>query len=124
MSGPEVKHMFARKERGFVLVATSLAALFLVGAAGLAVDIGRMYVARSETQSFVDSAALSATAELDNTSAGITNALTTVGNNPKRWQFGTSAFTDVVTRFANSDAATATWLAAGSLPSPPTGYNF
>ena len=63
--------MAVRRERGFVLVATSLAALFLLGAAGLAVDIGRMYVARSETQSFVDSAALSAATELDDTAAGI-----------------------------------------------------
>jgi Flp pilus assembly protein TadG len=116
--------MFDRKERGFVLVATSLSALFLLGAAGLAVDIGRMYVARSETQSFVDSAALSAAEQLDDTTAGINKALTAITNNPKRWQFGTSAFTDVVTRFANSDPATATWLAAGSLPSPPAGYNF
>ena len=63
--------MYARKERGFVLVTTSLAAVFLLGMAGLAIDIGRMYVARSETQSFVDSASLDATAQLDDTAPGI-----------------------------------------------------
>ena len=115
--------MCARKERGFVLVTTSLAALFLLGMAGLAIDIGRMYVARSETQSFVDSASLEATAQLDDTPAGIGRAVDAVNGNPKRWQFGTSTFTDVKTEFTNSDSPAATWLAAGSVPSPPTGYN-
>jgi Flp pilus assembly protein TadG len=110
------------RERGFVLVATSLAALFLLGAAGLAVDIGRMYVARSETQSFVDSASLAAAAQLDDTTAGVTRALNAVSNNPKRWQFGNSAFTDVQTVMATSSSGP--WLAGGSLPSPPTGYYY
>src|SRR5690242_14215953 len=92
----------ASREHGFVLVATSLAALFLLGAAGLAIDIGRMYVARNEAQSFVDSASLAAAAQLDDTPGGLGRALDAVSNNPKRWQFGTSTFPDVETVMANS----------------------
>ena len=109
-------------ERGFVLVATSLAALFLLGAAGLAIDIGRMYVARSEAQSFVDSAALSAASQLDDTTGGITRAVNGVNNNPKRWQFGTSTFGKVQILIGTSPAGP--WLAPGSVPSPPTGYYY
>jgi len=112
----------ASRERGFVLVATSLAAMFLLGAAGLAIDVGRMYVARSEAQSFVDSASLAAAAELDDTPGGVSRALGAVNNNPKRWQFGNSAFTDVETLLGTSPAGP--WVAAGSVPSPPTAYYF
>ena len=44
--------------RGYVLVALTLALVFLLSICGLAVDIGRMYITKSEAQSFVDSAAL------------------------------------------------------------------
>jgi Flp pilus assembly protein TadG len=110
------------RRSGFVLVATSLMAVFLISAAGLAIDIGRMYVAQSETQTFVDSASLGAALQLDDTTAGVTRALAAVGANPKRWQFGNSAFTNVSTEF--SKTAAGPWLAANSLASPPTGYRF
>ena len=113
--------MRAPRERGFVLVATSLAAMFLLGAAGLAIDIGRMYVARNEAQSFVDSASLAAAAQLDDTGGGVTRAVSAVDNNPKRWQFGTARSEDVQTLIASSAAGP--WLAPGSVPSPPAGYH-
>ena len=94
--------------------------MFLLGAAGLAIDVGRMYVARNEAQGFVDSAALAAAAQLDDTNGGVTRAVSAVANNPKRWQFGTSTFTDVQTLMAASPNGP--WLAPGSLPSPPVGY--
>jgi len=46
----------------------------LLGAVGLAVDLGRMYIVKGEAQTFADSAALAAVLELDSTSAGITRA--------------------------------------------------
>ncbi len=48
----------------------------LIGLAGLAIDIGRMYVIRAELQSFTDAAALSAALELNGTDAGIARART------------------------------------------------
>ena len=80
-------------QRGYILVAVSLGLVFLLGAGGLAIDIGRMYIAKSETQAFADSAAFAATLQLDGTATGITRAQTAVNNNPKKWQFQNHAFT-------------------------------
>jgi len=87
--------------------------------AGLAVDIGRMYVTKSEAQSFVDSAAFSAALQLDGTSAGITRAQSAVANNPKKWEFQNDSFTNVQTAFATS--STGPWVAN---PNPATNYYF
>ncbi len=106
-------------QRGYVLIALSLGLVFILGMAGLAVDIGRMYVTKSEAQSFADSAAFSAALQLDGTSAGITRATTAVANNPKQWQFQTSAFTNVQTAFATS--STGPWA---TNPNPATNYYY
>jgi Flp pilus assembly protein TadG len=107
------------RQRGYVLIALSLGLVFILGMAGLAVDIGRMYVTKSEAQSFVDSAAFSAALQLDGTAAGITRATTAVANNPKQWQFQTTAFTNVTTMFGTS--STGPWVAN---PNPAPNYYF
>src|SRR5579872_2513915 len=106
-------------QRGYVLIALTLGLVFILGMAGLAVDIGRMYVTKSEAQSFVDSAAFSGALQLDGTAAGITRAQTAVGNNPKKWEFQNDAFTNVQTAFGTS--STGPWVAN---PSPATNYYF
>ena len=109
-----------RGERGYYLVALTLAMVFLPGAVGLAIDIGRMYIAKSEAQSFVDSAALYAAAQLDGTSNGLALAQAAVVSEPKKWGFGNNAFTGVQTSFGTS--STGPWDAVP--PTPPTGYYF
>src|SRR5579864_1167533 len=108
-----------RFEKGYVLIALSLGLVFILGMAGLAVDIGRMYVTKSEAQSFADTAAFSAALELDGTNAGITRATNVVSNNPKKWEFQNDAFTNVTTTFAT--ASTGPWV---SNPNPATNYYF
>ncbi len=90
--------------RGFVLVAVSLALLTLLGATGLAVDIGRMYAARSEGQTFTDIAALRAVLQLNGTTDGIDAAVTAAQQTPKHWNFGTVAFApgDIDVRFGET----------------------
>jgi hypothetical protein len=61
-----------------------------------------MYIVKSETQAFADSASFAATLQLDGTATGITRAQTAVTNNPKK-----SAFTNVTTSFAT--ASTGPW---------------
>ena len=63
-----------RSERGYILIATSLSIIFLLGVLGLALDIGRMFVAKNEAQVYVDSASSAPAKQLDGTSAGITRA--------------------------------------------------
>src|ERR1700731_1184828 len=83
------------RRRGYILVALSLGVVFLLGMAGMAIDIGRMYITKSEAQSFADTAAFAAALELDGTAAGVTRAQTAVANNPKKWQFQNDSFTGV-----------------------------
>src|SRR5260370_15382273 len=78
---PMRKHdriLHGRGERGFYLVTLTLALGFLLGAVGLAIDIGRMYIVKSEVQSFVDSAALYGAAQLDGASNGLALAKTAI----------------------------------------------
>jgi Flp pilus assembly protein TadG len=105
---------------GYILVALSLGLVFLLGMAGLAIDVGRMYIVKSETQSFADSASFGAAVQLDGTATGITRAQTAVSTNPKKWQFQNSAFTNVTTSFAT--ASTGPWTTTP--PNPPTGYYY
>ncbi len=101
-------------------MATSLGLLFLLGTAGLAIDIGRMYITKNEAQAYVDSAALAAVRQLDGTAAGITRALAAVNTDISKWRFETSPFTNVSTTFSTSDTGTFT----ATPPNPPTDYYF
>jgi len=107
------------QRRGYILVSLTVSLVFLLSMAGLAIDIGRMYVARSEGQSFVDSAALAAVTKLDGTSYGITAAQNAVTNDPKQWGFGLKSFSGVTTTFATS--VSGPWVAN---PSPASNYYF
>jgi Flp pilus assembly protein TadG len=60
--------------KGFVLLTMGLGTVALLGACGLAFDVGRMYIVRNELQVFADSAALAAAIRLDGTSTGIQRA--------------------------------------------------
>jgi len=81
----------------------------LIGVAGLAIDIGRMYVIRAELQSFTDAAALTAALSLDGTSAGLARARTAAtrlaeGPHAMRWDMGTQPISHVVTSFSANQA--------------------
>lgn len=102
-----------------MLIALSLGLVFILGMAGLAVDVGRMYVTKSEAQSFVDSAAFAAALQLDGTAGGITRAQNAVTANPKRWQFQNDSFTNVTTAFSTSQNGP--WV---TNPGNPANYYF
>ena len=59
------------RRRGFVLVTMALTTAGVFGIVGLAVDIGRMFIAKNETQVYCDAAALAGAMALDGTAAGI-----------------------------------------------------
>lgn len=101
----------SRAERGFVLIATSIAITLLLGLAGLAIDIGRMYVIRAELQSFTDAAALKAALSIDGTAAGLARARggaaqLAQGPHAMRWDMGTQPINNIATTFS---ADQATW---------------
>lgn len=108
-----------RGTRGYILVATAFSAMFLLGALGLAVDIGRMYVAKNEAQQYVDSASLAAAQQLDGTAAGITRANSAVSGDAGKWQFDTQTFSNVSVGYGTSVSGP---FAAS--PANPAGYNY
>jgi Flp pilus assembly protein TadG len=72
----------------------------LLGVAGLAIDLGRMYVIRAELQSFTDAAALSAARAFDGSAASLDRAKASAqslaeGPHAMRWDMGTEAITHV-----------------------------
>jgi uncharacterized membrane protein len=88
------------KNRGFVLIAMSVALVLLLAVMGMAFDFGRIYIARNEAQVFTDAAAMSAAAKLDGTDAGLDRARQAVARLPMRWNLGTQSFTGVVVEFS------------------------
>ncbi len=81
----------------------------LLGLAGLAIDIGRMYVIRAELQSFTDAAALSAALALNGTDSGVARARTGAGRlaagpHAMRWDMGTQPITNIATSFSSDQS--------------------
>src|SRR5262249_21774204 len=99
-------------ERGFTLLAAGLCAVALFGAAGLAVDIGRMYITKNEAQTYSDAAAISAAIELDGTAAGLNRADAAVAASTNKWNFAPTAFSGTVTEYS-ADGLTG-WAASAS----------
>lgn len=105
------------RERGFVLITMAVSAIALIAILGLSVDVGRMFIAKNETQAYCDAAALSAALALDGTTGGITNAKTAVANSTNSWNLDTASVTSPTVTFATSLAGP--WVAS---PNPATGY--
>ena len=114
---PEIPTMQNRKDRGFVLITMGMTVIALVGVLGIAVDVGRMFIAKNETQAFCDSAALAAALSLDGTTVGITAAQTALANSTNSWNLDTTAVASPTLVFATSLAGP--WIAN---PNPATGY--
>lgn len=113
------------RRRGFVLIAFTLSALFLLGVTGLAFDVGRMYVTRSEGQAFVDSAALAGVLQLDGTKDGLLAAELAAQENRdqrKRWAFNTESFSTPEVTFSNQ--AGSGFVQRALVPDPPVGYKY
>lgn len=107
-----------QKRSGFVLIIMTAASIAMVGALGLAVDMGRLFIIKNETQHFCDSAALAAVLKIDGTSTGISNAKAAATSLADNWNFGTTTVSSPTVEFATT--STGTWTNAP--PNPPTGY--
>ena len=64
----------ARSQKGFVLIVTCIVLAILIALAALGIDVGRMYVIKSELQAFADAAALNAAIQMDGTDQGLERA--------------------------------------------------
>nr|WP_057927394.1 TadE/TadG family type IV pilus assembly protein [Burkholderia ambifaria] len=61
---PKLKRRGLHRQRGAVAIIVGLALAVLIGAVGLALDLGKLYVTRSELQNSADACALSAARDL------------------------------------------------------------
>jgi hypothetical protein len=101
-----------QRQSGFVLITMAAACIAMLGALGLAVDMGRIFIAKSETQAYVDAQAVAAALQLDGADTGITNAINavTVSTNSwnysstNRWNFDTSTISSPTVDFASAEA--------------------
>src|SRR5207245_11727189 len=101
-------------EQGFTLLASAVCSVVLIASAGLAVDMGRMYITKNEAQSYADAAAVSAALKLNGTAYGLTQADAAVTASPNSWAFSTTALGAATTA---RGAATAPQYSAAGLAS-------
>lgn len=106
--------MQGHQRRGFVLVTAGIMLLVLVGALGLVFDLGRLYIFKSEAQTWADSAAIRAALCLDGTRNGLTLGATAALSTPGKWGFSSTAFTTGAVVFSTSVAGP--WVAAATAP--------
>lgn len=66
---------FKSRQQGAVAIIVALSLVALVGMLGLVLDLGHLYVTKTELQNAADSAALSGAKELNGSLAGINNAI-------------------------------------------------
>ncbi|MBI1788807.1 MAG: hypothetical protein HYR60_14810 [Acidobacteria bacterium] len=108
----------SKSEQGFVLVATAVCVIAVVGMIGLAIDLGRVYIAKNEAHTYSDLTALAAAQQLDGTQAGLTRARSAVANSPMRWNMNTQSFQGTTVEFSNDLAG---WSAN---PASPAGVRY
>jgi uncharacterized membrane protein len=99
-----------RQERGFAVVASVVFGVVLFGMAGLAIDLGRMYIAKNEAQTYADGAALAAAMQLDGTPSCLTRADAAVSAQLNKWNFSTTTFGGTVREYS-ADGSTG-WAAS------------
>jgi len=119
---PEFTYMLedtvhTHRKQGYVLVTMACAGFALMGAVGLAIDMGRLYTVKTETQAYTDAAALAAAMQMDGTAAGITAAKAAVTNTNNTWGFNTKTMSTPTVEFATSSSG-----AYSSNPGSPAGY--
>jgi Flp pilus assembly protein TadG len=98
------------------------ASVVLFGCLGLAVDVGRMYIAKNEAQGYADAAALAAALKLDGTATGVTAAKNAATGLADKWNFMTSSFSGTIVEVSTTN--TGPWTNATSPPSPATDYSY
>jgi Flp pilus assembly protein TadG len=105
-----------KSQRGMVLMTMAVCAIAMIGAMGLAIDLGHIFIVKNETQAYVDAAAIAAALQIDGTTAGITRANTAATNLSAHWNFDSAALSSPTVEFSSASSG-ATWYAPGSVTS-------
>ncbi|MBI1897203.1 MAG: pilus assembly protein [Acidobacteria bacterium] len=111
-------------QKGFVLITAALSTVVLIGVTGLSFDAGRLYIAKSELQAFVDAASLSAAQQLDGTSDGTTKATNAALDTRNAWNFNTQSIQSQNVRVEFSQPPVGTGYNWVQSPNPADNYTF
>lgn len=111
------------RQRGVVAVIVGLSIVVVLAAAGLAIDSGRLYVSKTETQNAADACALAASRDLTGAPA-IPASQFPIAENSGRFvarrnevNFNGTPIADSAITVQFSDSLTGTWV--GAVPPPP-----
>ena len=115
MTAPQ-KPSRRQRQRGMVLITMTAAAIAMIGAMGLAIDLGHIFIVKNETQAYVDAAAIAAALQMDGTTAGITRANTAATGLSAAWNFSSTTLTSPTVEFASA-ATGATWYTTANVTS-------
>jgi hypothetical protein len=97
-----------RKQRGFSLLLLALTTGVMLGCVGMAIDIGRLFIYRTELQTFADASALAAITKMDGTQSGVTgaNGVATAGplgtTVPNGYHFDTTVVSNITTGYSST----------------------
>ncbi len=97
-----------KNERGFSLILMACVVTVTIGMLGLAFDLGRSFIVKTELQTFVDASAIAAAQQLDGTLVGVqtANAIATAGplgtTRPNGVNFDTVAISSVITGYGTT----------------------
>lgn len=100
----------------------AITAIAVIGAMGLAIDLGHIFIVKNETQAYVDAAALAAALQLDGTTAGITRANSAATNLSAHWNFDSATLSSPTVEFAalassSPYSCSATWYTTANVTS-------
>jgi Flp pilus assembly protein TadG len=107
------------RQRGFVLVMMGLTAFALFGIMGLAVDVGRMYIAKNEAQTFADAGAMAAALRINGTAGGILTTAQLIALDTNRYGLGNSPFTASNVVLQYSTARNGPWVTPAAAQGTP-----
>lgn len=97
------------REDGFVILATAISIFILFGMLGLAVDLGRLFILKSEAQAFADTAAIDGVRMLNGKTSGIEAAKTAILGSKNRINFNTSSVPENLTTVEFAKSAVGPW---------------
>jgi hypothetical protein len=120
-----VPHPPRQRQRGTIAILFGLTLLVLLAAGGLVLDLGHLYILKSELQNAADSAALAGAKELNLSSAGITSAAAQAvlfaGKN--KYDFSQAlTITDANITFGSTPDGP--WFTVGQAQASPAGKTF
>ena len=126
MRSPQRNLNIKRKEKGAVAVVLGLSIVTLIAMGGVVLDLGHLYIAKSELQNAADAAALAGARSLNETTAGVTDALAkaqAIGAKNK-YNFSTDVSLNSTTNIQFGSSPDGPWYASTALPNPPKGITF